>query len=209
MIVADRGSVPGMHWSRIRWRLRGALMWPAFALFTVVDTLLLALLPFSGDGAGVAGSLLLAGFANLLMVGVVGPLAGRVLTRRARGGRPVEVADDGAGTVALAALCLALTAGGVAHRPEVQRADRRFAAQGVAVAAFVRAQAPRDVRERLRDADTDRLSDDLFRTCVPSAEAGRHWCVFVRTDRSPPSVRVDSDNRPNSVVSGPDNPGRR
>jgi hypothetical protein len=91
----------------------------------------------------------------------------------------------------------------------VQRAERRFEAQGAAVARAVQARAPADVRARLGEADTDQLSDSFFRTCVPTAVPGKHWCVFVDTDRSPPGVRLDRDNRPNSVVSGPDNPGRR
>ena len=38
-------------WTRLRWRLRGATMWPAFLLALVADTVLLRALPIAGDTA--------------------------------------------------------------------------------------------------------------------------------------------------------------
>lgn len=198
-----------MEWTRIRWRLRGALTWPAFAVCTLADTVVLSTLPFTGDGTNVVAAFLLAGFANLVMVGALGPLAGRYLVGRRRPDLPNVVAADSASTAALLALTVALVVAGLAHRPAVQAAGETFAVQGAAVARFVRAQAPPDVRANLDRADTDQLSDSFFRTCVPKGEAGKHFCVFVDTDKSPPAVRLDTDERSNSVVSGPDNPGRR
>ena len=37
---------------RLKWRIRGAWQWPAFALLTVLDAVLLTQLPFYGDGPG-------------------------------------------------------------------------------------------------------------------------------------------------------------
>src|SRR5262245_17358113 len=62
--------VESVFWPRLRWRMRGAWQWPAFAALTVVDALLIALLPFQGDGPDLIGALLIAGFANLLAVAV-------------------------------------------------------------------------------------------------------------------------------------------
>ena len=42
--------VESVRWRRLRWRLRGAWQWPTFALLTVLDALLVARLPFQGDG---------------------------------------------------------------------------------------------------------------------------------------------------------------
>jgi hypothetical protein len=36
--------------SRLRWRLRGALLWPTFIVLTLVDAVMLGQLPISGDG---------------------------------------------------------------------------------------------------------------------------------------------------------------
>ena len=87
------GQVERLWVSRLRWRLRGAWQWPAFGVLTVIDAVLLTRLPFYGEGPGtlVAG-LLVAAFANLLAVAVVGPLAGLRLRRR-RPDLPKLIAD--------------------------------------------------------------------------------------------------------------------
>lgn len=198
-----------MEWSRIRWRLRGALTWPAWVLCTLADAVLLSVLPFTGDGTDLVAAFLIAGFLNLIMVGALGPLAGRFFVRRRRPELPQEVAGDTGSTAALLALTVTLLVGGIVHRPAVREADDAFEAQGAAVARYVRVQGPADARANLAQADTDQLSETFFRTCVPRGEPGKHFCLFVDTDESPPGIRVDTDERPNSVVSGPDNPGRR
>jgi hypothetical protein len=68
---------------RLRWRLRGAWMWPAFLVLTVADgVLLVALPPYEGGPPHVFPGVLLALFLNLLTVAVVAPLAGLALRRR-------------------------------------------------------------------------------------------------------------------------------
>ena len=42
--------VESVRWRRLRWRLRGAWQWPAFIVLTLVDALLVARLPFQGEG---------------------------------------------------------------------------------------------------------------------------------------------------------------
>jgi len=74
--------VESVTWRRLRWRLRGAWQWPVFVLLTAIDTILIALLPFPGEGTDPLGALLLATFFNLLAVAVVAPLAGLLLRRR-------------------------------------------------------------------------------------------------------------------------------
>src|SRR3954454_21252766 len=68
--------VESVFWPRLRWRMRGAWQWPAFAALTVVDALLIDRLPFQGDGPDAIGAVLVAGFANLLVVAVLAPLTG-------------------------------------------------------------------------------------------------------------------------------------
>ena len=47
---------------RLRWRLRGAWLWPTFAVAMVVDAVLLHMLPIAGDGGtGWVPAFLLAG----------------------------------------------------------------------------------------------------------------------------------------------------
>src|SRR5215210_9031838 len=112
--------------TRMRWRLRGAWLWPAFVLLTIAEGVLLEVLPISGDGpGGVLPGVLLAGFANLICVAVLAPFAGASLRRR-RPDLPRVIADNYAGTALLCAVAVALVTAGLVHRPQVaaEHADR-------------------------------------------------------------------------------------
>jgi len=112
-------------WTRLRWRLRGATMWPAFLVAVVVDTVLLRELPIAGDIApDVFAAILLAFFFNLVIVAVGAPLAGR-LVRRRRPGLPKVIADDRAGTALIGLVTVVVLGVGLAHHPAVAGAARR------------------------------------------------------------------------------------
>jgi hypothetical protein len=183
--------------TRLRWRLRGAWMWPAFVVVTVADAVLLHALPVATDGIGVVPALLLSGFLNLFVVAVVAPLSGR-LVRRRRPDLPKAVAADYAGATLLAAVAALLLLGGLLHRPAVERAERDLRVQAAAARAFLLTDAPAAVRSRLGAANTIRLADGFYRTCVPDGRPRRAFCVFVRTTQNPPVVRADPDRSPNA-----------
>ena len=48
--------VESIRLRRLRWRLRGAWQWPVFAVLTVVDAVLIARLPFQGEGPDALGA---------------------------------------------------------------------------------------------------------------------------------------------------------
>jgi hypothetical protein len=179
---------------RLRWRLRGAWQWPAFVVLTAVDGVLLAVLPFTGDGSTLVAGILIAGFINLFAVAVLAPLAGAALRRR-RPDLPRLIARDYAGTAALIAVTALLVAGGLAHRPAVQgeRDDERAAVAGVR--EYVLGHAPA-YRRGLAAIDARLLEPDLYRACVPGR--GGWLCLFVSTDQTPAGVTVDPDRVPNS-----------
>jgi hypothetical protein len=187
--------VESVFWPRLRWRMRGAWQWPAFAALTVADAVLLARLPFRGNGADALGALLLAGFFNLLVVGVAAPLCG-LLVRRRRRDLPAVVARDYAGTVLLALVTGGLVAGGLAHRSgvEEERADR--AALLVGLHDYVVSQAPA-FEAGLRSPDIIRLEPDHYRACVYGS-AALPLCVFVNTDQRPAGIRRDPSREPNT-----------
>jgi hypothetical protein len=187
--------VESLWWPRLRWRLRGAWQWPAFISLTLLDTLVIALLPFYGEGPDVLGAFLLAGFINLLAVAVVAPLGGVLLVRR-RPDLPRIVARDYAGTIALVLAAAGLLAGGAAHRPALgaQGAADRAALAGVH--AYVMSQAPA-YRPGLATVDTVRMQTNLYRACVPGPN--RWLCLYVKTDQQPAGVTVDSDRTPNGA----------
>jgi hypothetical protein len=198
-----------LWWTRLRWRLRGATMWPAFVLAVAVDAVLLHELPIAGDTAPEPfGAVLLAFFFNLVAVAIGAPLAGRLLRRR-RGAPPKVVADDRAGTLLLGALCLLLAVLGLLHRPARRAGERAFEQQAVAARRYVLAEAPAVFRANVEHMDTWQPGPDLYRTCVPGPDPRRSFCVIVNTDQRPPGVTRDPNQSPNSVLAGPDNPGRR
>lgn len=192
--------------ARLRWRLAGATMWPAFVLALLADTALLRLLPFAGDqGLGWVPSFLLAGFLNLAIVAGGAPVAGWLVRRRASA-MPKVVADDRAGTALLLAATLVLLAGGVVHRSDVRAEEQAFADQAEAARRAIERQAPAEFRDGA--LDTAKQGPGFYRTCAAGPDPGEAYCVLVSTDQSPPGVTIDPDRRPNAVVSGPDNPGR-
>jgi hypothetical protein len=182
-----------LWWPRLRWRLRGAWQWPTFVGVTALDTAVIALLPFYGDGTDALGAFLLAVFVNLVAVAVVAPVAGLVVVH-ARPDLPRIVARDYAGTAVLALASLALVAAGLAHRSTLasDRADVRAALAGVH--AYVLSQAPA-YRAGLGYVDTVRIENNLYRACVPGR---RTWlCLYVKTDQQPAGVTRDHDETPN------------
>jgi hypothetical protein len=184
--------------------MRGATLWPAFALAVVADGVLLDVLPVSGDeGPGLFAAIILAGFVNLIVVAVVGPFAARWLRAR-RPGTPKVVAADQAGTALLVVVALGVLALGLAHRPAVDAANDDLAAQAEWARRYVLGHAPREYAVNVGRMDTVKQSPDLYRTCVDGTDPRKAFCVFVRTDQSPPSVTRDRDQRPNATVAGTD-----
>jgi 4-amino-4-deoxy-L-arabinose transferase-like glycosyltransferase len=181
---------------RLRWRLRGAWQWPAFVALTLVDGILLTVLPpYRGGPPGVFPGVLLAGFANLLAVAVVAPAVGRLLRRR-RPDLPRLIAADYAGAWLLAAIAALLVAGGLLHRSDVRAEEAREQAVARAMHDYVLSQAPQ-YRAGLRSIDAARIEPDYYRACVPGRDA-RHWfCLFVSTDQQPPGITRDTDEVPN------------
>jgi hypothetical protein len=182
---------------RLRWRLRGAWQWPAFALLTVVDAMLLVWLPFEGDGAGAVGAFWFATFLNLLAVALVAPLVG-ALVRRRRRDLPALIARDYAGTALLLAITVALVAGGLAHRSTLvaERADQR--AVSAAVHKYLVTEEPAFAGGVV---DTVRLEPERYRACVTGPE-DLPLCLFVNTDQSPAGVLRDPAREPNLPESG-------
>ncbi|HEX8085713.1 MAG TPA: hypothetical protein VF529_15580 [Solirubrobacteraceae bacterium] len=186
--------------SRVRWRFRGALLWPAFWLLTLGDALLLGQLPIAGDGGtDFVPALLLAGFFNLIAVAVVAPFAGMALRRRRRD-LPRVVAFDHAGTVLLLCVTAALLAGGLIHRDAIRENDHDLLVQRAAALRFMQRAAPPEYRRSLPVTTTIKMEDELFRTCTPGDDPDRWFCVYVATDTSPPGVTEDVNRESNESL---------
>ena len=171
-------------------------MWPAFAVCLLADTVILYRLPVSGASASLGDAFVEAGFLNLAVVAVLGPLLSVALRRRRRD-LPRVVARDHAGTAVLLAVAIGVLIAGLVHRPAVLAAERSFAAQGAALRRYVDADAPA-YRPGLARADTVALDPSFYRSCVPAGDRTRALCLFIDTSHSPPTVQRDPDNLPNS-----------
>src|SRR3712207_3872702 len=194
-----RPGVEPLWRARLRWRMKGAWLWPAFCVLTPLEAVVLNELPYYGTrGPGsLAAGFLLAGLFNLVLVAVVAPVAAWTLRRR-RPDLPRVIARDTAGSVLLVAGLAALVIGGLVHRPVVLEAQGDAVAQFTAVHDYVVEREPA-YRDALAVADTMRVEEDMYRTCLPGPDPRRWLCMFVRTDQDPPSVRVDGDRLPNDV----------
>ncbi len=184
---------------RLRWRRRGAWLWPLFLLAIVSEMALLHWLPVQGDATGWVGGLLAAGCLNLIGVVIVGG-AGGIWLRRRRPDMPKVVADNYAGTAALGIVAVALVVAGVLHRPSITDRREAFARQAEAVRTWVGHHGDAAARARLGRADTLLIDEDIYRTCVPGRDPKRHLCLIVDTSASPPRVRRDRSREPNASL---------
>ena len=181
---------------RLRWRLRGAWQWPLFLVLTLVDAIVLVLLPaYRGGPEALFPAVLLAGSANLLALVLLAPPLGRLLRRR-RPDLPRIVASDYAGATLLVAIAGLAVGAGLLHRSAVREEEAREQAVAAAMHDYVVTQAP-EHRAALGSIDAIRLEQDHYRACVPAQE--RRWlCLFVTTDQQPPGVTRDTEEVSNS-----------
>jgi hypothetical protein len=195
----------GAWLARLRWRRRGAWLWPAFAILTIADAIIGHELPPAGDAQTVVAAALLGCGLNLVGVVVLSWPAGELI-RRARSDLPSVVARDYGGTFVLAAVTAALLAVGLAHRSTVL-AHREALREATARAeAWIGDRAPAEFR---RDAASMSVFvievGRIYRACVRSIDGARTYCVVV-DDQLPPERSVrPAGSEPNSgLASGAD-----
>ena len=77
----------GAWFARLRWRRRGAWLWPAFVALTIVDGLIAHLLPLTGDSQSFMGAVVIASFFQEESTAALGVSSGnvRVIRHRALG----------------------------------------------------------------------------------------------------------------------------
>jgi hypothetical protein len=186
---------------RLRWRLLGAWRWPAYAVATVVDAVLL-----HEVGTGVrfnwAVSLILASFVNVALLALADVLARITARNRAAHGRPmadtqVEVTIDRGGVALLAIGTVALAASGLATHHLIVSETRDTEANARAVQRYVDAHGTAEYRRNIDTANTVRLAPDYFRTCIADDARSRYLCLFVDTKEKPPKVVRDPSTLPN------------
>jgi hypothetical protein len=184
---------------RLRWRRRGAWLWPAFVGLTIVDAAVGHALPVSGDAESVAAAALVALLLNLLAVLFLSRPLGALL-RRVRRDLPVVVARNYAGAWVVVAVSAALLAVGVVHRHSIVANENALRDAMARAEAWIGDRAPAQFRRNAALLNTYAIEPgSVYRTCVPSADGGRTYCVIVRT-QLPFAQSVTPDGyEPNSV----------
>jgi hypothetical protein len=195
-----------VFWTRrLRWRLRGALMWPAFAVFTIGDGLLLHFLPPNTTGVKLIPGIIIASFANLFLIGAVANWIARRLVARERTAHaherrdplPREVILDRTATILLGLAALGLFFAGLGNRPVIVSETNATHEAAVRARNFVEAHGTPQAKANLQDANTRRLAEGYFRVCVNLNNRARAFCMFVDTNKN--TVVRDHDARPNPV----------
>lgn len=172
---------------RLRWRLRGAWLWPSFLALTLVDAAVVHWLPPAGDSEALLGAWLIATVLMLAAIGLLSPGLG-LLIRRRRRDLPRSVARNYGGTLAALLVSLALVAAGIANHAVITR-DRAAMADALARAqAWIGAHAPAPFMTDLHHLSAIVIeAPELYRVCVANGLATRTYCVVV--DRAQPFGR--------------------
>jgi hypothetical protein len=190
--------------TRMRWRLRGAWMWPTFVVATLLDALLLHRLSPVREGIDPIPALLIATFSNLILIGAVAPwLARRIWKHRraAQEGAPakaqLEVLSDRMGTALLVAGVFGALAAGLANRPliVVETDQREHGAK--LLEDFVEAHGSAELRRNLEASDTRRYADGYYRSCIPHDDRQRASCFFIDVRDGRSVIQPDPSQIPN------------
>ncbi len=170
----------GAWLARMRWRRRGAWLWPMFIVAMAADAVIGHALPPAGESQTLLGAALLGCFLNLVAVVLLSKPIGAVIRKR-RPDFPRIVARDYGGTTAIVAIAAVLLVVGLLHRPSIV-AHRRAMQDAIARAqAFIGDRAPAEFRRNVEEVSTFVIQPgSIYRTCVPSDTRPRDYCVVVR-----------------------------
>ena len=173
-------------------------MWPTFTAVTLVDALILHLIPPIGEGVNFIPALLISTFGNLVLIAVAAPwLARRIWKRRpaAEPGAPpraqLEVLSDRIGTGLLVATIVGVTATGLAARPLVVAETEAKERAAKKLYAYVQENGSEELRRNLEASDMDKWFDGYFRACIP-ADDRRSWtCYLIDVRRKAARIKED------------------
>jgi hypothetical protein len=197
--------------ARARWRLRGAMLWPAFVVFTLVDGFVLyRLSPVGFEFKDPIAPIILATFGNLFLVAVAAPLLTRRLAARREAVTTVdrEVLQDRVGTALLALGLAGVIAAGLGNRRVVVSETEATERNAQALSAYVAHSGNEELIRNRETANTRRLSEGYFRTCVARDDRRRAFCFYIDTNKHPADVRPDHSQVPNNRMFPNDSLGR-
>lgn len=195
--LPEGGALQGWL-TRIRWRRRGAWLWPLFIALTIVGAVVGHALPLQGETESLMAAGLLAGVLNLLAVLLcTRPLA--ALLRRLRPDLPQVVARDYAGRALVIAVVAALTVAGLLHRPAIEQHHREMQDAIARAQAWIGDRAPDEFKRNMDFVNAYTIQDGIYRICVPSPDGRRNYCVVVKESLPFQRSVSPAGSEPNSV----------
>ena len=191
---------------RLRWRLIGAWRWPAFGAAIVIDAVILHELPPLNAFQTEPGDLnwpvafILSGFGNLALLAIADALGRFAESKRRQRGIDdphVAVQTDRMAVAALAVGVVGVLAWGLGTQETAVTETEATQRNAEAVHDWVLANGTAEYRRNLQTANTERLAEGYFRTCVADDSRRRFLCLFVDTKKDPPEVVRDPSTLPN------------
>jgi hypothetical protein len=193
--------------TRIRWRLRGAWLWPSFVILLVADAAIASWRPAFADHGSVVSGALEGWIPSLAGVAILSPALGWGL-RQFRTDMPKVVARDYAGTAICVLVTCFLLAAGLIHHPVVVADQNALDDASANAEAYIGDHAPQRFLPGLRSLSTYQLQPPvLYRVCARASAssgsaAGASWyCVVVNLAKPfGASVRYDGSES-NALIS--------
>jgi uncharacterized membrane protein YhaH (DUF805 family) len=171
----------GVWLARLRWRRRGAWMWPMFIVLTLVDAVIGHLLPPAGDSQTLFGAALLALFINLIGV-ILLTFPSALVVRRLHPDMPMVVARNYGGTGVVVGVTVVLLLVGLLHQPTIDSQQSAMRDAIERAEAYIGDRAPAEFRRNVQYVDAFAIQPgSIYRACVPGASADRTYCVIVNT----------------------------
>ncbi|HEX8744603.1 MAG TPA: hypothetical protein VF712_15875 [Thermoleophilaceae bacterium] len=190
---------------RLRWRLLGAWRWPAFVIATIVDAIVLHELSPGREQITLPVGFIYSSFGNLGLLVAADVLARFAERKRAERGIEdphLEVQVDRGAVIALALGVVGVLAWGLSTSESRVLETEALERNASAVESYVLAHGGEEYSRNLETANTARLEEDYFRTCISDDERRRFLCLFVDTSSDPPKVVRDPSTQPNEEVTG-------
>ena len=199
-------SAEERFWTRrLRWRLLGAWRWPAFLVAALLDAVLLHELSPGREQIPFPVALIYSSFGNFFLIVAADVLARYAQRKRAERGIEdphLEVQVDRGAVIALAVGVVGILAWGLSTQESRVLETEALEENAEAVATYVHSHGGEEYVRNLDTANTARLKEDYFRTCVADDERERFLGLFVDTSVDPPKVTRDPTTLPNSQVVG-------
>ncbi len=165
--------------TRIRWRRRGAWLWPLFIALTIADAAIGHELPPQGDTQTVVAAALLGCVLSLLAIVLLSRPLGALL-RRFRGDVPMVIARDYVGRVLILSVTAALAVAGIVHHPTIVAHQRAMRDAMARAQAWIGDRAPDEFRRNVQFMSAYTIQSGVYRMCVPSQGGAHNYCVIVK-----------------------------